>query len=724
MRVAFIGFEELQGNLERVRDVIAQSGENIEIDSFTPDKGGVDKAAEFLVSVQGGKLVAQGSTLYLSSATPPEQVKRAQNLKRAGVEVHLGFSEFEADREGADISSWLEHGVWPEPEPEPVDLLSALLDDEPEPESEPPLPTVAPSVSELVYEEPSELLPVPSFTTRSAVQEPEPEEEILLPPRRVLPTRVQEVQEDEPPLPPARSLAQSRELPVVEEDEDDELLPPPPRSLRDFRKVEGSTQEGEQEDIMLPPRRLPPASPLAPAPRPRRPINDDDDEEDFLLPQPPHQQRPRTDSPSLATRRSEPSLDEEFEEEPALPPRPPQARVEQEFEEEPPRLPQGRVQQQFQDEELQETPLPPSRRPLRQAPPEEFDAELERVASAEDEMPGRVPPFAKYLSPQQQRHQSVATQLNREFGPSTGMRPANRTTATVFYTTGSHGGAGKSTVSWLGANTVARALQRAGKSDTPVYLIEADYRNSKLAQRLDLQRGNDSGRYAQFLQELANKRANMTGMGRTLAELHERVIEECIYTDEQSGLRVVACPYELITRQTQYIRLAIQRIVEYAESQGGYVFVDADTLSNDDVLDRNLASKAHHVILVTDVGHMDDMRRSAHTLVTKQSENGMGVERGRINIFFNRTTHEQYEAKKGDALPYSVDGFVPRIEELDGTWVGDMAGGDNFIRAISHIAQFVSGIEPINELEPWKNRAISTKGRPTGFLARIRRLGR
>ena len=74
----------------------------------------------------------------------------------------------------------------------------------------------------------------------------------------------------------------------------------------------------------------------------------------------------------------------------------------------------------------------------------------------------------------------------------------------LLWVTGVAGGSGKTTLAYLMGNIFASAMKRAGRIDErPVFVIEADFENSKWASRLDIPRGNDISHYVHAMRRMA-----------------------------------------------------------------------------------------------------------------------------------------------------------------------------------------------------------------------------
>jgi len=308
-----------------------------------------------------------------------------------------------------------------------------------------------------------------------------------------------------------------------------------------------------------------------------------------------------------------------------------------------------------------------------------------------------------------------AEELNQFQGQAAFVDDTKKGHGRVFYVTGSHGGAGKTTCGYMLSNVVSRSLSASNNPDDQkqeVWLIEADYRNSKLAHRLNANSDNNAGYFAAFLKDL--EETQRTGI-KDLDKIKARIIEDCVIT-MNSGLKVVTCPYDTTGRDTRFIQMALQQIVDYARKRGAFVFVDADTLSNDDPLDRALTRMADKVILVSDAGHIGDIQRAANTLTASRAQNGMGVSIDKISVFLNKTGQETYNqvVNEGTLNPLAVQGYIPVIPAWNTAWVGDMESGESFVNAVARFAIFMTEVFPIDALSRWRvshsKSATASKG--------------
>jgi hypothetical protein len=229
--------------------------------------------------------------------------------------------------------------------------------------------------------------------------------------------------------------------------------------------------------------------------------------------------------------------------------------------------------------------------------------------------------------------------------------------------------------------------------DKPVYLVEADYSNPKLAQRFSLPANKNSGEFAKFVKSLSGDDAASMTAEEVRAKTRE-VIDEITYVEESTGLRVIACPYDTTSRDSDSLRDAIQKLVNGLISREDcYVFIDGQTFAKDDALDSTLAATADSVVLVGNARHVEDAQSFRHMLTTPVESNGAGVDAGRISVFLNQTSEARTLDIAEDFLPAPVIGCLPQMAALDDSsddpsvsWVGKSLRGT----ALSDSVTFIS----------------------------------
>ncbi|WP_286347344.1 hypothetical protein [Frondihabitans sucicola] len=295
-----------------------------------------------------------------------------------------------------------------------------------------------------------------------------------------------------------------------------------------------------------------------------------------------------------------------------------------------------------------------------------------------------------------------------------------------FFISASHGGAGKTTFAYLFARTIQTAYLRAAV-DREVYLVETDYVNPKLHDRFQMDRGQDSGHFAAFLEQSRLVRDRISAA--TLAERERKALENSTYVDPQSGIRVIAAPYELTDRNAESTRFAIEKIVSLLLARGAFVVMDAHTLggAEDSLLDRNLAPRADRVVVLTDApspnpetgkyegGHIHDALRIVKSLRTPAAAKGFGIPTDRISLVLNRTSEEDAmaAAQRGDVGSVHVAGVLPIVPSITKGFVREMGAGPEAVGLIRAAAQVVNEVAPRPELEPLLQPAEAPAPTPT-----------
>lgn len=370
--------------------------------------------------------------------------------------------------------------------------------------------------------------------------------------------------------------------------------------------------------------------------------------------------------------------------------------------------------------------------------PEEPETQQRQVApQPRSEMPEafRVPPtledeVLEQVNRAPRPKRSMMEELQEEFGPKAGRFIPASDGAFIIYVTGSRGGAGKSTISYLLAQVLASACKKAGRGEE-VYLLEGDYENPKLSHRLGLPRSQNLGELARFYETIQQERALPGGNRFQVDATGRAIIDKIAYEMPDSGLKVLACPYDLTTRKSSTIRLAMQKAINQVSKTAKYIIIDGDTLSNDDVLDRELISRAHHTIIVAWGNSDEDMSdgiRSAHTLKTAEANGGMGIPAKRVSMFFNRTDYNTVEAIKVKIRPHSVSGYIPDLPDFKDHWIGSVEPTANFNNAVQCVAKAANTIYPNDDLIPFANRQISknapgTSAKRKGLFSRFMNKG-
>lgn len=292
--------------------------------------------------------------------------------------------------------------------------------------------------------------------------------------------------------------------------------------------------------------------------------------------------------------------------------------------------------------------------------------------------------------------------------------------AELFYFTGADGGSGKTTIAWLSANLLALAFKRSeARQDQHVYLIEADWENPKLEDRLGSERGRHSGQFARFFEDLYDRKDKDILKGRPVNEVVRERIDQCT-TVQDTGLRVIVAPYHIVGRGAgeKAMTAAITYMITKLREWGHYVFVDAATVSNIDKIDKKIPQRSERVVLVSDGAHINDTKRAIDVLTTPTASNGLGVRQDRISLFLNNTGESTASEMVREFEPYGIDGFLPTIHSMDKMvattnhqpWIGNLPRGQDMDTALQHVASFLHFVSPLTELVPFaQTRSYDSK---------------
>jgi len=287
-------------------------------------------------------------------------------------------------------------------------------------------------------------------------------------------------------------------------------------------------------------------------------------------------------------------------------------------------------------------------------------------------------PFEGVLTPGERAEQARQESNRSLFGvveTHADRRMGGNSVSKLIYVTGSHGGAGKTTCAWMMSNVLAWSYRNLG-IDTPVFLIEADYRNPKLGARLNNRSAN--------LGDAAKEIKGLQTRNLVTADNIVRIIEQVTTQQQDTGLNVITCPYNVSGVDSYDIKHAIMTAARVATSAsvGGIAFIDAGTMTSggfdqlDSVLGLHMASS---LVLVTedDPEHRTDADRTMG-LATKGEGSRLNI--NQVFGFLNRTTPDAVKNYQVDS-PFQIAGYLPYAPELKERWVG--AASNEVIQAFT-----------------------------------------
>lgn len=359
-------------------------------------------------------------------------------------------------------------------------------------------------------------------------------------------------------------------------------------------------------------------------------------------------------------------------------------------------------------------------------PPEEIRLVLPSdtitpVAAAAESAPnpllaGALPPMTAvpaqespaFLAPGPDAPASGPTQTLPEAQPTVPADTEQHDGCAFFYT-GTHGGSGKTTLCYIGAHTTAQAFKEAGRK-TPVYLLEGDFGNPKLEQRLHLKAENTSIAYVRYLEWLSKN--ELVAEPSHLARMRAEAIQRATWTDPTTGLHVIAAPFDTRKGSSDHIQTAIIELARYLLNQGAFVFIDSGTAGkvDDKPADRELARMASHIFVATSAGernaegewqdgHLADMTRMTTTFSSSETHGGWGLDRTKITTFFNKTSLASYEERRFDTGQIAVSGHLPYTATFEDAWIGNKQQSGAFLRAVIHTGRALASITGLEELK-------------------------
>lgn len=295
----------------------------------------------------------------------------------------------------------------------------------------------------------------------------------------------------------------------------------------------------------------------------------------------------------------------------------------------------------------------------------------------------------------------------------------------LMLVTSGFGGGGKTTISYYAAHVMGMALKHAKNDRTKVILIEGDYGNPKLQNRLRIPVGQDLSKLANFLD--AVKRGEIApGDVNTMAE---QIMEDIIFEDLATGVKVIACPYNKAAAAPPAIREALKKAVMWAQrSMGYFVILDADTIGLAEGVELDLLEMANRVVIITntrepkvikkkflwrkeeveavnpnDRSHIDDALMMIRVFTRPISQNGFGIPGNRIRVLFNETSAEELTNKvlKKEVFPKNmVVGNLPKIPEIERSWAADVNRNRNrAIEVAKSVAEFMLRTTEYRELD-------------------------
>lgn len=299
------------------------------------------------------------------------------------------------------------------------------------------------------------------------------------------------------------------------------------------------------------------------------------------------------------------------------------------------------------------------------------------------------------------------------------MTPSNH--GYCLMVTSGFGGSGKTTLSYYSAHTTAMALRRA-HSDMGVILIEADYMNPKLQNRLDIPAGRDLSGLVQLLEKIRS--GEITSQEREEA-FYATMDNIVVPTDH--GFSVLASPYDTTsTASPEMLEDALVKAVMWAQRREGmFVIVDAHILGFAQGAYLNLVEMANSIVIVTDamglepqgkkrrrraevgigdvddVSHLDDTVSRLTALVTPYEQNGFGQPTDKLSVFFNRTSEKEIMERVVEPRRLSssfISGNYNYLPQIERGWAGNLFdNSDKTLEVARHTSEFLHRVTGLTE---------------------------
>lgn len=290
--------------------------------------------------------------------------------------------------------------------------------------------------------------------------------------------------------------------------------------------------------------------------------------------------------------------------------------------------------------------------------------------------------------------------------------------------TSGFGGGGKTTFAYYAGQVMTMAFRYARKN-TRVVLIEGDYGNPKLQNRLNIPVGQDLSRLAAFLDDMQKRGISEDDARR---QAHQ-IMEDMMFEDPDSGMYIIACPYDKSLANPPALREALKKAVMWAQrSMGYFVILDADTIGLAEGVELDLVEMSNSVVVIANTrepnverkgflwwkpkledinpnerSHIDDALVMIQSFTKSTKNHGFGIPGERIRVFFNETSSEELTNKvlKKDIFPKNmVVGSLPKIPEIERSWAGDLSRNRNrSIKVAQLMAEALLRITQYRELD-------------------------
>lgn len=244
----------------------------------------------------------------------------------------------------------------------------------------------------------------------------------------------------------------------------------------------------------------------------------------------------------------------------------------------------------------------------------------------------------------------------RNFAANKGKVRSSRVTCV----TGAAGGVGKSSVSWMLARSTARVLSQK-KENKPVFLIETDIANPKLASNIE---GIPTNKNVLELAKevLGRKKNNLT----TTPEDMFAMVKSCSYhvTDD---FYVLPAPYDLLgVDDRQLVEAGVKLALQGLASIKCEVFLDSTEQTGDamDPFSALLSGRlSDEAVIVGGGSRTEEILRACKIISSKDRDEEDRKDRNNIHVIINRSDPQHADAIQRKLGKFQVRSIFPDLSE-------------------------------------------------------------
>lgn len=233
----------------------------------------------------------------------------------------------------------------------------------------------------------------------------------------------------------------------------------------------------------------------------------------------------------------------------------------------------------------------------------------------------------------------------------------------VTYVTGTSGGVGKSTVTWLLSDASA-SIEPYGKK-REVFLIEVDLKNAKFYSNLGITTGNNIYTFAADI--MARKKANIKideVLVRQLLVRHSHKVQ-----NGQASFYVLPAPYDVDeSYDLKILESGVQIALKGIDNLECQVFLDGPELAQDnhDPFGAKLSgSLADHVVVVGGGGREHELVKTLRILSSSQRLPEDRKQPDKVHVIINGTqpSETNLDILQKKLAPFGVRAIIPKLNK-------------------------------------------------------------